>query len=63
MLYVMKKRKNQLISFFSYQFCEHGFSFESLGETTVKGKDHPIAVFMPLEIQPEVSDRNSSVMV
>jgi hypothetical protein len=31
----------------TYNLCENDFEFEVLGETTVKGKSSPIAIFRP----------------
>ncbi|KAJ3216323.1 hypothetical protein HDU67_009674 [Dinochytrium kinnereticum] len=38
----------------TYNLCEHEFIFERLGEARIKGKAHPINIFRPAHIRPDV---------
>lgn len=40
-------KSNVLCDEKTFKLCENEFSFDSLGETMVKGKSHPIAIFRP----------------
>lgn len=45
----------------TFNLCENDFEFESLGETTVKGKSSPIAIFRPVYAIAE-ADKNSKIL-
>ncbi|KAJ3330454.1 hypothetical protein HDU91_003571, partial [Kappamyces sp. JEL0680] len=44
----------------TFNLCESDFQFENLGETTVKGKSSPIAIFRPVFAIPEADKNNTS---
>ena len=42
----------------TYNLCSGEFQFDSLGETTVKGKKEPISIFRPVAAIPETEKIN-----
>lgn len=44
----------------TFNLCETDFEFENLGETTVKGKSSPIAIFRPIDAIAEADKNNKS---